>query len=43
MGIDWDALMAKQEGDSYEAATELCYKLPRDVREAYGLDVGGAP
>jgi hypothetical protein len=41
-GIDWDALMDKHEGDAYEAATHLCCQLPGDVREAYGLDVGGA-
>lgn len=41
-GIDWDAIMDEYDRDSYEAATELCYRLPADVREAYGLDVGGA-
>ena len=40
-GIDWDALMDEYERDSYEAATALCILLPADVREAYGLDVGG--
>lgn len=41
-GIDWDALMDEYEGSGYDAATELCYRLGSDVREAYGLDVGGA-
>jgi hypothetical protein len=42
LGIDWDALMDDAEGNSYDAATELCYRLSDDIREAYGLDVGGA-
>jgi hypothetical protein len=42
LGIDWGALMEDAGGDSWEAATALCYRLPADVREAYGLDVGGA-
>lgn len=42
LGIDWDALMDGHGNDAYEAATDLCYQLPDDVREAYGLDVGGA-
>jgi hypothetical protein len=41
-GVDWDALLDGHGGDSYEAAADLCYRLPADVREAYGLDVGGA-
>ncbi len=42
VGIDWAALMDEARGDSYDAATALCYQLADDVREAYGLDVGGA-
>lgn len=41
-GIDWDALMDAHDGDSWQAAAELCYALPADVRDAYGLDVDGA-
>lgn len=40
-GIDWDALMDEYDRDSYEAARELCIKLPATTREAYGLDVDG--
>jgi hypothetical protein len=41
-GIDWAALMDEHDGDSYDAANELCYRLSTEIREAYGLDVGGA-
>ena len=40
-GIDWPALMDEHDGDGYEAATDLCYQLPAEIREAYGLDVDG--
>jgi hypothetical protein len=42
LGIDWAALMSEHRGDGYEAATALCYRAPAGVREAYGLDCGGA-
>lgn len=41
-GIDWEALMDRHHGDGYEAASDLCTRLPAEIREAYGLDVGGA-
>lgn len=41
-GIDWDELMDEHGGDDWEAATAVAYKVPADVREAYGLDIGGA-
>lgn len=42
LGIDWDALMDENDGDDWEAATALTYKIPTDVHDAYGLDIGGA-
>lgn len=41
-GINWDELMEQHGGDDWEAATALAYKVPADVHEAYGLDIGGA-
>ncbi len=42
LGLDWDGLMEEADGDDWEAATALAYKVPADVHEAYGLDIGGA-
>jgi hypothetical protein len=41
LGIPWDSLMEGHGNDAYEAAGDLCRRVPDDVREAYGLDVGG--
>lgn len=41
-GIDWDELLDEHDGGDWEAATALAYKVPADVHEAYGLDIGGA-
>ena len=41
-GIDWDELMDEHGGDDWEAAEALAYKVPTDIHDAYGLDIGGA-
>lgn len=41
-GNDWAVLMDEYGNDAYEAAAVLCSRLPAEVRDAYGLDVGGA-
>lgn len=40
--IDWDGLIDEYDGDLWQAAAALCWQLPDDVKDAYGLDVDGA-
>jgi hypothetical protein len=41
-GLDWDELMEDHRGDDWDAATAVAYAIPADVRDAYGMDIGGA-
>jgi hypothetical protein len=41
-GLDWDELMDDHRGDDWDAATAVAYAVPAAVREAYGMDIGGA-
>lgn len=42
VGIDWDELLEDHQGDDWDAATAVAYAVPAAVREAYGMDIGGA-
>lgn len=42
IGMDWGALMDDHDGDGWEAATEVAFAAPPAIRDAYGLDTGGA-
>jgi hypothetical protein len=42
-GIDWTTLLLDEhDGDTYAAAAELRYQLPREVVDYLGFDVDGA-
>lgn len=42
LGMDWATLLEDHNGDGWDAATEVAFAAPADIRDAYGLDTGGA-